>query len=442
MTFATSPIAVIDPGPNLVQFFVGVGACLAPDARLVFFSRHAKSRSLLRRLGQTVHPRWRTGRAERWPEGMGIDPASLVARLRKESDRDRVRHGSPDFCWLVRELDGFLAAIQPCGIFLWNGSGLAAAVAEQLARARGIPLLFGENGYLPNTLQLDPEGVNALASFGARPGLDEIRALRFSAPQLQEFDAMVADYRSGRAPVRTPPPGGRVRPFWMAYFLQGWIDWRQRPRALRANRLIPSEIPALPERFAFFPLQVKSDSQLTVHSPLYGNRLDAAIADLVPALRESDPSVRLVVKLHPADLKKTDYDPVVRAFPAVIWVGGGDVRAILERAECVITVNSTVGIEGMLFGKPVVTLGKNFYTREGLVYPVRERGDLTTQLGRALCEPPDAALIRQYLRYLYCCAFVRAHWRDHSPDSRGNLARRMVELIRTAPASTPVNAGG
>ena len=228
----------------------------------------------------------------------------------------------------------------------------------------------------------------------------------------------------------------------MAYLIQSWIDLRQRPAAIRANRLISREPPTLPKRFAFFPLQVSSDSQLTIHSPLYGNRLGKAIADIDQALREVEPGLRLVVKLHPADVRKTDYDPVVRAFPEVIWVGGGDVRAILERADCVITVNSTVGIEGMIFGKPVVTLGNNFYVRDGLVYPVRERGELAAQLKRALCEPLDAGLIRQYLLYLYFFGFVRAHWRDHSPISLGNMARRMVEMIETPPASTRLQIAG
>jgi capsular polysaccharide export protein len=435
-------IAFIDPGPNLVQFLVGVGKRLAPDDRAVFFSLHVKSRSLLRRLGQEVHPWRRAGRADGWPESFAIDSAALIARLRKSSDRDLVRQRAPTFCWLVRELDHFLEATQPKGVFIWNGSGLATALTVQLARARGIPLLFAENGYLPNTLQLDPEGVNAFASIGGRISLSDIQALSYSDAQIRDFDRLVADYRAGKSPRRCGPESGRIRPSLLAYMIQGWNDLRQRPPAIRANQLIPRGTPALPERFVFFPLQVKNDSQLTIHSPLYGNRLDAAITDLEQAVRELDPALSLVVKLHPADLKKTDYDPVARAFPGVIWVGAGAVRALLERATCVVTVNSTVGIEAMLFGKPVVTLGDNFYVRAGLVHPVRNRGELASQLAHALREPPDAALIRQYLLYLYCVAFVRAHWRDHSPESVGNLAERVAAMIQEInPARSRADGG-
>lgn len=424
-------LAFIDPGPNLVQYLTAVGERLGPDYRPVFFARHPKSRSLLRRLGHEVHPARRSGKSG-WPASIQLDPERLVSRLRKESDRELVRRQDPSFCWLAGELDRFVTAVRPAALFFWNGSGLAAGIAEQIGRARGIPLLFAENGYLPNTLQLDPEGVNAFASIGRGMDLDDFRAIGYSADEVRELDRLLDDYRAGKSPARAGPASGRIRPGLGAYLLQGWIDWWQRERGRPVNRLVPRALPELPERFVFFPLQVRSDSQLTVHSPLYGNRLDQAIRDIAQALDQIEPGLRLVVKLHPVDAKRTDYDPLVRELPQVIWAGGGDVRSILEHCACVVTVNSTVGIEGMIFGKPVVTLGNNFYVREGLVHPVRERQDLAPQLARALSEAPDTETVRAFLRYLYFHAFVRAHWRDHSRESIGRFARRMVEMISAA----------
>ncbi len=431
------PVAFIDPGPNLAQFLAAVGERLAPGYRPVFFSPRVKSRSLLRRLGQEVHPERRTGKASGWPDQVQIDTGQLIARLRKSSDQVLAWQHAPAFCWLVSELDAFLERVQPAGIFLWNGSGLAAAITEQLARARGIALMFAENGYLPNTLQLDPVGVNAFAATGRDLGLEEIRALHYSDAQIREFDALLSAYRAGRKPRYAPARGGRVRPSPLAYLIQAWDDWRERDPSIQANQLIPRAIPILPERFVFFPLQVRSDSQLTIHSMIYANRLDAAIADLDRALRAVDPEIKLVVKLHPADLNKTDYDPVARRFPHLIWVGGGDVRTILQRAACVVTVNSTVGIEGMVFGKPIVTLGNNFYVREGLVHPVRDPTELAGRLRAALGTPPDTELITQYLRYLYFHAFVRAHWRNYSEASLNNLAERIIAIMERGGSVEP-----
>jgi O-antigen ligase/capsule polysaccharide modification protein KpsS len=491
---APNSIAFIEPGSQLVHFLVAVAAQLAPEYRPLFFSSHPKSRSLLRRLGIQPVPKsplthlFQIDQSSQPPidkspqppflkgglcgvfkgkfcgalssppfeksappsppfekGGLGgiyeigqlvkfhFNSDFLLTRLRSDRERALVQNRAPAVAQLADALADWLHAAHPAAIVLWNGSGLAAALAEQWARQHGVPVLFAENGYLPHTLQLDLEGVNAFSSL-RHLDLADCAARTYSTAQQQEFSAMLAEYRAGRAPPITPPPHGRLRPSLLAYLQQGWRDWWQRPQRRRINRRIGHTQPQLPERFVLFALQVAADSQLILHSPLYGNRLEIAIAEVEAALHELDPTLALVVKLHPADRDKTDYDAVAAAHPAVIWVGGGDVRPLLAQAQCVVTVNSTVGVEALLFGKPVVLLGNNFYGRDGLVYLVRERAALLPQLRRALTELPDSALIEQYLRYLYFFGLVRAHWRDHAPQSIEALAQRMRELLRTAPS--------
>jgi capsular polysaccharide export protein len=362
----------------------------------------------------------------------------LIGRLRTDSDRERVRRRAPELRRLAGELEAFLQRTRPAGIFVWNGSGLAASVAEQLARRRGIPVVFGENGYLPGTLQLDPEGVNAFSSIRHHWSLERIRAIRWRDDQRESLRRLLADYRNDRLP-RAEGPRRRIRASWLAYLQQSLHDLRHRDLDQPGNRLIPREAARLPERFAFFPLQVRDDSQLTIHSPIYGNRLGEAVTDLRHALREAAPGLALVVKLHPADFRKTDYDPLVRAFPDVVWIGEGDVRAVLKRSDLVVTVNSTVGIEALIFGKPVLTLGASLYGLRGLVHPVERREDLPAAIGAAAAGAPDARLVEDYLMFLYFRAFARGHWRDHSAPSVGRVAQRIVAIVedgRSPPIAT------
>jgi len=438
-------IAFIDPGPQLVQFLGAVAAQLTPEYRPLFFSRHPKSRSLLRQLHISIVPHSAfiapfqkkallLKKPPRVKKQFHFDSEYLLTQLRASSERALVQTQAPAVAQLANALADALAAAQPTAIFLWNGSGLAAALAQQWAQQHNIPLLFAENGYLPHTLQLDLMGVNAYSSLNTL-NLTDIAARTYSAAQEQEFAAMLTNYRAGRAHSVTPPLHGRLRPSWVAYLQQGWRDWWQRPRRRRINRRIEDTQPQMPERFVLFPLQVAADSQLTLHSPLYGNQLGVAIAEVELALREVDPTLALVVKLHPADRGKTDYDAVAAAHPALVWVSNGDVRPLLARAQGVVTINSTVGVEALLFGKPVVTLGNNFYVRDELVYPVRDRAELVPQLRLALTQPPNHHFIGQYLRYLYFDGLVRAHWRDHAPESVGALAQRVRDLIAAAGAS-------
>jgi len=432
------PVAFIDLGPRMIQYFSTLGQYLGPAYVPVFFSLRHKSRSVLRKLRYSLYPDRHCGSEARLPEGVAIDPDDLIPKLRTATDRTNVLEQVPYYRWLVGEFHRFFEQIRPVAVFLWNGSGLAATIAEQLARRRGIVVIFGENGYLPNTLQLDATGVNAFSSFARTWGLDEIRALRWTEAQRQELTGLLAAYRDNLS----PPQGrgkGRLRASWIAYLQQAVHDLGHRKTVRGGNRLIPSKIPRLPPAFAFFPLQVRDDSQLTVHSPLYGNRLEAAIVDVRRALQEVAPGLPLVIKLHPADRGRSNYDPLVRACPEVIWVGSGDVRRLLERSALVITVNSTVGIEGLIFGKPVVMLGRSFYGFHGLVHPVRDRRELPAVLRTARNNPPDARLVEQYLLFLYFIALTRGHWRDYSPESLRRVATRIHSMVESAdpPGKSP-----
>jgi len=213
------PIAFIDLGSRMIQYFSTLGQYLGPAYVPVFFSLRYKSRGVLRRLHYPLYPNRPCGSAERFPEEADIDSEYLVPKLRTETDRASVLKQVPYYCWLVGELHHFFEHIRPAAIFLWNGSGLAATIAEQLARHRGIAVVFGENGYLPNTLQLDAMGVNAFSSFARAWSLDEIRAFQWTEGQRQELAKLLVVYRDNRLPRpqgRTEH-GGRLRASWINY---------------------------------------------------------------------------------------------------------------------------------------------------------------------------------------------------------------------------------
>ncbi len=429
-------LAFIDPGMRLTPYLCAAAEGLPASVRPVFLASRPKPRSMLRRSGhrpagidsRRLGPR--TGADS--GHGADIDPEALMETLRLQRDRDAVTGKTRAFRAVERSVRAFLDEQTPHGIFCWNGSGLAAGLATQMARHRGIPVAFGENGYLPGTMQLDPLGVNAAASFGpAGTTLAHILERTWTEEQRQSLNALLDDYRRGKSfvPGRTRPPGLRASP--LAYVQQAMLDLRNRaPRQQQPmNRLVPARTPALPERFLFFPLQVRQDSQLTVHSPVYGPRLDLAIGDLVDALAQVAPGFQLVVKLHPADRHKTNYDPSIRRFPKVIWIGAGDVRDILRTATAVVTVNSTVGVEALVFGKPVVVLGDAVYGFDGLIHLVRERTQLIDAVSSALSAPTDDARVSSYLRYLYFDALTHAHPNDYSEASTSRFRKRLIEVL-------------
>jgi capsular polysaccharide export protein len=434
-------LAFIDPGMRLTPFLCAAVHQLPAGVRPAFFALRPKPRSILHRCGHAAAPtrkntdvQHRTGARAGQP-GADIDADTLMAGLRLDADRAAVASASPRYRAIEASVRGFLDRADPAGVFCWNGSGLAAGIAAQIARDRGISVAYGENGYLPGTMQLDPLGVNAAASFGpAHTELRQILSLRWTDAERDTLHAVLEAYRRGErhVPAVRRPPGLRASP--LAYLRQALSDLRRWEPRQPGNRLVPQPPPALPERYVFFPLQVRQDSQLTVHSPVYGHRLDEAVADLVAALTDVAPDTRLVVKLHPADRHKTDYDPVIRRFPQVVWLDGGDIRQILHSAAAVVTVNSTVGVEALVFDRPVIVLGNAVYGFDGLVRPVTDRAALPAALSDALDAGNDPETTRRYLLFLYFKALTHAHPDDYSTASTRHFCDRLIHILNLADA--------
>ena len=68
----------------------------------------------------------------------------------------------------------------------------------------------------------------------------------------------------------------------------------------------------------------------------------------------------MIIKPHPAELDKTIYTRIQKQYPQAV-IMNGDTREMIRKADKIITINSTVGLESILLGKQVEFLGKSFY---------------------------------------------------------------------------------
>ncbi len=265
---------------------------------------------------------------------------------------------------------GTLKSLGISAFFFWNGSSLLARALALLARQQGSRRLFFELGNFPGKLLVDPEGVNAKSWFARnyrqldRKNLD-LEAferwrqgyLRKKLSQHQVQQASLATkfnwyypldffgFYCLSAPYSEPPDiFGRT---WRYLVSQG----------VRYN--YDSFIPAEKPGYVFFPLQVSTDSQLLVNSDvdnLQALRLAAEIAQNAGA--------RLVVKPHPAEGDKLLVERLaeLRHELGFLFVDGNTFQ-LMHYSSCVVTINSTAGMEAMLLGKPVTVLGRAMYEK-------------------------------------------------------------------------------
>lgn len=291
--------------------------------------------------------------------------------------------------WLDRE--------KPDLLVLWNGLPLPVAAAAAAARDLGIACQFCENGTLPRTVAMDPDGVNAASSL-ARRTADFYRALK---PDPAELDALLA----------TPLVARALNP--------------------RAGTPAPQEDMPLPDDYVFLPLQVHDDSQILMYSPRFAD-MPAVVQAVAEAVGEQNHrhggTLKLVVKEHPSDYGRIEYSALRTAFPELLFTRTFSTAALIAGAKAVVTVNSTVGIEALMAFKPVVTLGRAFFAIDGVVRPLKDNETLADALDDALAHTPDRDLIGKFLWQLRYHDLVAYDRRDASADPAPAVARLLARI--------------
>jgi capsule polysaccharide export protein KpsC/LpsZ len=130
--------------------------------------------------------------------------------------------------------------------------------------------------------------------------------------------------------------------------------------------------PRATERYVLYPIHFQPEASTLVQAPLY---LDQAA--LIEDISKSLPvGYQLYVKEHVSNRGRRPlgfYERLRRTFGVRLLGPDEDTWALIRNASAIAVITGTVGWEGLLFGKPVVTFGDVFYNdcalthRAGLV---------------------------------------------------------------------------
>lgn len=286
--------------------------------------------------------------------------------------------------WMALRISAMLQREKPTAVVMWNGSHRYCQLVKSLLSS-GCKTFYVENGLLPNTTTLDTQGVNFYNS----------------VPRDPDF------YRNYQPTLDLNAPGDITL-----------IPRKVKPR----NQDIPSI--ALPETFIFIPFQDDRDSQVRLFSPWVKNM--AALFCLGEKLY-AELGLTIVFKEHPSS--REQYPELhKRTHEKLLFANGNSTQELIEKSQFVITLNSTVGLESLLLGKPVLTLGQAFFNIPHVVMHADSAEALVAIAASFPDWPLDAQLQYAFLRYLkdeYC---VPGRWQDAEPKHLHEVARRMKVL--------------
>jgi hypothetical protein len=163
----------------------------------------------------------------------------------------------------------------------------------------------------------------------------------------------------------------------------GWYVLWHLQRVYRRKVLNRRYIGELPdEPYVYYPFHVPLDFQLTTRCPQFLDQL--YIVDYIA--RTLPPGHLLLVKEHPASVgaySSSRIKEILKLGNVRIVNPAVNSYDIINRARCVVTVNSKVGAEAIMQRRPVVTMGASFYRGKGLTVDVDEVNQLPGAIDEA-----------------------------------------------------------
>ncbi|XOQ25503.1 MAG: hypothetical protein ACFWTM_04045 [Mitsuokella multacida] len=257
----------------------------------------------------------------------------------------------------------------PSLCMIYNGTTLLPYVAKWWASHHGIKSLFFELANIPGKMFVDRQGTNAKSYLYAHPEIldkyevDDDAYAEWKKNYLEKksvvkqaaFSSQILSvllFAVNHLYFAALIPGIKNKFF----YLKKWTH-KFSKRYTSKKKTVSNAASALPADTSYylFPMQVTADSQVLLNSTV---SLLEAVGIAVKKSEEA--GVKLIIKPHPAELDKTIYPRIREIYPQAI-VMNGDIKKMIEKADKIITINSTAGLESILSGKQVEFLGKSFY---------------------------------------------------------------------------------
>ena len=297
------------------------------------------------------------------------------------------------FRWSVQLFKAYSAVIReksPQAVCVWGGKYRASLLALA-ARAQQVTVIYLEHGVLPFTTAVDLQGINADNSLPRDP--EFYRAL----------PAAPARGNEATLDVRKATPG-------------------------KAGE--HAGVDALPLRYIFVPFQVDSDTQILLQSPWIKDMRSFFRLLLRVFKQLEDPQLHLIFKEHPSS--ESVYPELHREAgkeSRIHIVNNFLTQELIEQAESIVTINSSVGIESLLFDRPVIVTGRAFYNIPGLVMRAESETELLHSLRSVKTFRSDQLLRCNFLHYLETDYLVPGKKFSRDEGHLQAMASRITRLL-------------
>jgi len=352
-----------------------------------------------------------------------VDPA-LRGRPEREMVERTVRH--------FRALERIVETVRPDVVVPEVGRETVRETAYLVGMDRGATALFLLNSPFPRPLRLY---VNAY--HGPMVPEDEVRVLRTG--EREEVEGFIREFTERAKPIlsyrRSTVTPAKLRDFARhvvvsrvherdneylrpSAFVANYA--RQRVRQAASSPLYGELGTARP--FVYFPLHVTDDFKMERVIPHCVDQeyLIRQVADALPQGHD------IVLKEHPHSLGRNRVG-MLRRLAALSNVRLVDPytssHELIRRARAVAVISSTVGIEALMYAKPVLTMGQPYYAGYGVTLDVDSFREIHGAVPALLRFQPDRERILEVLHAGMRSTYEGLPvWQDLSPENAARLA--------------------
>lgn len=252
--------------------------------------------------------------------------------------------------------------------FIWSGIRLIDATAKRFCKENNIKTLFFEIGNFPDKIFADPVGTNAQSALAKKPNiLDSFEADEDDYSKwLNNYIEINIQHHSvpqskGVAKIDIPKNlldlyGVMIKRYQK---FEPVLDFGKLKNKLftKVGTFEYDKFDQTKEKYILYPMQVSDDAQILVNSKI-GN----VEALKIVAEEAKKKSLLLYVKPHPAERNNQHIREVFNLKKSLGFkFVKGNTLELIKNSEMVFTINSTVGLQGLLLGKKVTCLGSSFY---------------------------------------------------------------------------------
>jgi hypothetical protein len=445
------------------EFYGRVGGALARrghEVGQVAFSRHAARRLESRGVRAWCMPELMAAvpPADWRAEGDRVERQYETPSLRDVYRTDPPCYGKPEAHCVERTVRHFLALervfddFRPDVVVPEVGSETIRTAMHLVGLDRDATVLFLFYTIFPRPLRLYANTMHA-------PLVDPADVRELEPEERREVEAFIESFTRRAKPIRqyrdTSVTGEAARAFarnlgiwlredrdneYMRLFGTAVRRRAESARGIAARRLYRERRPGRP--FVYFPLHVTDDYKIKRVIPHCVHQ-DAIIEQIADALPQG---WDLVLKEHPMSIGRNELGMLarLRAIENVRLVDPyTSSHDLMQAAEAIAVISSTVGLEALMYGKPVMTLGQPFYAGYGVTLDVDSFRELHAKVQELLGFRPD---MERILRFLHAgmrrCFAGRPYLVDSSDENAATLAASLDSAAREGvpSAAAPVPA--